>query len=71
MDEVRAEFKEQDQRLDVKIDALIALQRDRLQLERERLEFEREKAGLSRCILFYFNVFTISHIINRLLTPPA
>ena len=46
IDEVKEDFKLQDDRIDSKIDALIALQKERLQLDRERLAFEREKAGL-------------------------
>ena len=46
IDEVNEDFKTQDDRLDGKIDALIALQKERLELERERLAFEHEKAGL-------------------------
>ena len=46
IDEVKQDFKDQDDQIDGKIDALIQLQKERLQLDRECLEFEREKACL-------------------------
>ena len=45
-DDVTEVFKEENSRLDAKIDVLIQLQQDRLSLERDRLNFECEKAGL-------------------------
>ena len=55
MDELKSEFRENDTKLEGRIDTLIQIQQERLQLEkdrlkfdRERLQFEREKAGLPR-----------------------
>ena len=45
-EDVTALYREESQRIDTKVDALLQIQRERLQLERERLEFEREKAGI-------------------------
>ena len=55
--EVKEEFHTQDAKIDAKIEALINLQKERLEfekqmqqqrldLEREKLNFERQKAGL-------------------------
>ena len=46
-EDITAVYREESEKIDNKVDALIAIQRERLQLERERLAFEREKAGLS------------------------
>ena len=48
MDEIRQEFKSQDDKIDAKIESLIQIQRERLALEREHLQFDRERAGLTR-----------------------
>ena len=48
MEEVRQEFKSQDDRIDSKIESLIQIQKERLALEREHLQFECERAGLPR-----------------------
>ena len=45
-EDITAVYKEESEKIDNKVDALIAIQRERLQLERECLAFEREKAGL-------------------------
>ena len=39
-------YREESERIDNKIDALLQIQRERLQLEKERLAFDRERAGL-------------------------
>ena len=53
MDEIKSKFKENDSKLEGKIDSLIQLQQERLSLEKEHLKFDREqlqfehkKAGL-------------------------
>ena len=55
-DDVTALYREESQRIDTKVEALLQIQRERLQLERDRLEFEREKAGLAGdCLLQIFH----------------
>ena len=50
-DEVTTLYREESEKIDTKVEALLQIQRERLQLERERLEFEREKAGLpGKCL---------------------
>ena len=46
MEDVKEEFRLWDDKIDAKIDSLIQIQKDHLQLERECLNFEHEKAGL-------------------------
>ena len=45
-DDVTTLYREESEKIDNKVEALLQIQRERLELERERLEFEREKAGL-------------------------
>ena len=45
-EDVKTLYKEESNKIDNKIEALLQIQRDRLELERQRFEFEREKAGL-------------------------
>ena len=45
-DNVRDLYREESNKIDNKIDALLQIQRERLELEKECLAFEREKAGL-------------------------
>ena len=48
MQDVRQDFQAQDEKLDLKIDAPIQLQRDGLQLECEKFKFEKEKLEISK-----------------------
>ena len=45
-EDVKTLYKEESNKIDNKIEALLQIQRDRLELEHQRLEFECEKAGL-------------------------
>ena len=45
-DDVKEMYRSESDRIDNKIDALLQIQRERLELEKERLAFECEKAGL-------------------------
>ena len=73
IDEVKQDFKDQDDRIDGKIDALIQLQKERLQLDRERLEFEREKAGLppKKPVSGQLIFLIMLHNISLFLAPPV
>ena len=46
-EDVKILYREESNKIDNKIEALLQIQRDRLELERQRLEFECEKAGLT------------------------
>ena len=41
MSEAKSQWKEESDRIESKIDALLALERERLALEREKLEFKK------------------------------
>ena len=51
-------YREESERIDNKIDALLQIQRERLELGKERLAFEREKAGLPGNLLYFSYNFT-------------
>ena len=48
MSEAREQWKEESDRIDTKIDTLIALERERLALEREKLAFKKELLALQK-----------------------
>ena len=53
-DDVKDMYREESSRIDNKIDALLQIQHERLELEKEQLAFECEKAGLLGEILTMF-----------------
>ena len=48
LDKCSADWKQQNSELNSKMDLMLSLQQQRLQLDREQLEFEREMAGLPK-----------------------
>ena len=46
-EDVKILYREESNKIDNNIEALLQIQRDQLELEWQRLEFEREKAGLT------------------------
>ena len=46
MAETRDQWKEENDRIETKIDSLIALEKERLSLEREKLEFKKKLLAL-------------------------
>ena len=48
LDKCSADWKQQNAELNTKMDLMLSLQQQRLQLDGERLEFEREMAGLPK-----------------------
>ena len=71
-DDVKDMYREESNRIDNKIDALLQIQRERLELEKEHLAFEREKAGLpgEGTLLFYGKFLIMSHSKSLFVTPP-
>ena len=66
-DDVKTLYKEESDKIDTKIEALLQIQRDCLELDWQRLEFECEKAGLPPG---YCKFFIKSLKISHLVTPP-
>ena len=63
MQDVREDFQAWDEKLDLKIDSLFQLQRNRLQLEHEKFKFEKEKSANKNN---YINCIIVSHNMSLL-----